>query len=151
MPRVRGFDAFGYCSDQRIIALFLPATKIVAVQPGYVGILFVAVTEVFAIAGRSLEAVVAQRLEPARRLDGIDEDEYVVLCPKLDNVVKALKVGFVGLGEIIVCVICPSGEESGEGTSAVRRGGVVVGDEAPPATEHVYPPHGVESVGLPVG
>ncbi len=83
MPWVRGLDAIGDCSDQRVIALFLPTVKIVSVQPGDVGILLVAVAEVLAIGVRGGEAVVAQRLEPSRRLDGIDEDQYVVLCPEL--------------------------------------------------------------------
>ena len=151
MVGIDRFDALGYCSDQRVIALFLPTVKIVAVQPGDVGILLVAVAEVFAIGGRSLEAVVTKRLKPACRLDGIDEDQYVVLCRELDDMVQANEIGLVGLGEVILGVIFLAVEERGEGTNTVRGGGVGVGDEVPAATEYVDPPHGVEPVGLTIG
>ena len=66
--------------------------------------------------------------------------KYVVLCRELNDVVEANEVGFVGLGEVIVGVICPAREEPGEGTNTVRSGGVVlVMKSRPPQSTSTHP------------
>src|ERR1700721_2436144 len=84
---------------------------------------------------------------PTPSVGGIDGDQYVVLCRKVDDMVQANEIGLIGLGEVILGMILLAVQEPGEGTNTVGRGGIGVGVEVPAATGTVAPPHGFEPGG----
>src|SRR5580704_2078374 len=92
-----------------------PHVEVIPVEPGDVGVALVAVAQVLAVGGCGLHAVVTEGGQPADRLDGVNEDQQMVLRGQLNDVIEAREVRLVRLAQVVV------GEVGAPGNVAIER------------------------------
>src|SRR6185437_13594477 len=123
-----------------------PCAEIDAAQPCDVGILPISLSQVLAVGIGGCNAVVAQCGKPAVRGAGVKEHQEAVLRGKRDDSIELLKIVLVRLAQVIVLVIMPAPDVSGEWPDSVHSGCVFAEGTIGTSTDSIDPASGIKSL-----
>src|SRR5262249_28084501 len=100
MDAVDSPDALRHCQNNRIVRRVLPRLEVVPAHPHNVWELLVSPTEELPVCSVLRDTVLAQRRQPATRLDRVEEHYDPGLRRELDDIVDSGEIGGIRCGKI---------------------------------------------------